>query len=453
MRLVSNIRPELPGPRSARLWKRIRQFRLSLRAASPSDSGQALVAFSLMIFSFTLLVALTADVGMAYRERSNVQGASDAAALAAAGILYGGGSEAEAIQGAVDIAEANGYVDGENGVEVRVNLPPDSGQHAGRAGFAEVEIDSSSDAYFATIASISVFEIDARAVAGGVHSNSAYGIISLNPTICKAIDLNGTIDIHIEAAGIFVNSNCPTDAFWATGTVTVNTGTNAVVGGWDSEGVVTINPTPTSVAPITDPLTALPVPVPPTNVMTCPPAVFSGTITLAPGLYECTIDPSGPQSIIFQPGNYHITGGVVADGGGNITFNAGEYTLGGVGLKVTGSGRITANEALLYIDEGELELTGNGVTRLIAPTTGVYAGISVFQNRTLTTQVDLKGTSLTSGSGTIYAAGAKVTLVGTSNSSNIQIISDTFQMSGTSSLDIVFDDNVPVFDSFLRLVE
>jgi hypothetical protein len=318
----------------------------------------------------------------------------------------------------------------------------------------EVTIHSNSKPYFAQIADVTLFSLKGRAVAGGVHSSSAYGIIALNETECHAIDLNGTIGIYINAAGLFVNSNCPTDAFWANGNVTVDTEINAVVGGWAWTGDVSINPTPTSVAPITDPLAGLPVPVPPTNVQPCPDSNFSDSpITLPPGRYECTIDPSGNRSIIFQPGNYYFTGGVVADGGGNIVFNEGEYTFGGVGLQVTGGGRITANEALLYIESGEAELTGNGITKLIAPTEGPYAGISLFQSRTLETQIDIKGTSLAAGFGAIYAKAANVSLVGTANSSNMQIISDTFQMSGNAELDLTFDGNVLVFQSFIKLVE
>jgi hypothetical protein len=264
--------------------------------------------------------------------------------------------------------------------------------------------------------------------------------------------LNGTIDIYIKAAGIFVNSDCPTDAFYANGNVTVDTQVNSVVGGWTGVGTISINPTPTSASQITDPLAGLQPPTPPTNVQACPES-WSGTITLQPGRYECTLDPTGPRSIIFAPGNYHITGGVIADGGGNITFSPGEYTLGGVGIKVTGAGRITVNEALLYVEEGEVELTGNGVTRLTAPTSGPYKDISIFQGRDNTTQADLKGTSLSSGTGVIYAPAAEVSIVGTSDSNNMQIICDTFQMSGNAGLTLEDDDGVIVQQSALRLVE
>lgn len=290
-----------------------------------------------MLTTLTGLAALTVDIGMAYRERANEQGASDAAALAAADVLYENGSIDEAKAAARSIATSNGYTDGVNDVTVTVNIPPVSGDYAGRSKFAEVEITGESKAQFASVFNFSAFPAHGRAVAAGVDTSNAYGIVALNPTVCRSINLNGTGGIVIQAAGIFVNSNCPDDAFHANGNVTVNTQVNDVVGGWTEIGTVSINPSPTHADPITDPLAALAAPTVPTNVQTCPTFHGNpGTRVLQPGRYDCTIDPSGPWNVTSMPGNYYITGGVVADVGGNITFGTGEYTLGGVGLQVTG---------------------------------------------------------------------------------------------------------------------
>ncbi len=417
-----------------------------------TECGQSLIVFSMMVIGLTGFVALTVDVGFAFKEKQDTQQASDAAALAAAGVLRATANVEEATDEAYAIAAANGFEDGVEGVSVTVNIPPDSGAYAGISNYAEVEIDGGSDAYFSQVLGFEAFDVDARAVAGGIGVNGDYGIVALNPTACKALDLNGNIGIEIQAAGIFVNSNCPTDAFWANGNVTVNTEVNSVVGGWDGVGTINIDPLPTPADPITDPLASLPVPTLPTTVQICPGS-WSGTITLSPGVYNCQLDPAGSRSIVFQPGNYHITGGIVANGGGNITFGAGEYTIGGTGLTVNGGGRITVNNALLYIAEGETELTGNGVTRLFAPNSGPYEGISIFQSRTNTTQIDIKGTSLTAGAGAVYAAAAKASLVGNSGSSNMQFVVDTFAMSGAASLELVDEDNILIYQSALRLVE
>jgi hypothetical protein len=410
------------------------------------------MVFSIMVIGLTGFVALVTDVGFAYKEKQDSQKAADAAALAAAGVLRATGVVEDAEAEALAIAAANGYEDGVDGITVEVNIPPDSGPHTGISNYAEVEIGSGSDAYFSQVLGFEAFDVDARAVAGGIGVNGDYGIVALNPTVCKALDLNGNIGIEIHAAGIFVNSNCPTDAFWANGNVTVHTEVNSVVGGSEGVGTIVIDPPPTPADPITDPLAHLPVPTLPTTVRTCPGS-WTGTITLEPGVYDCQLDPAGSRSIIFQPGSYHITGGIVANGGGNITFGAGEYTIGGTGLTVNGGGRITVNNALLYIEAGEADLTGNGVTRLLAPTSGPYTGISIFQSRTNTTQVDIAGTSLTAGAGAVYAAAAKASLVGNSGSSNMQFVVDMFSMSGAATLELQDEENILIYQSALRLVE
>lgn len=418
------------------------------------QSGQTLILFTLMITAFIGVVALTVDVGMAYRERSSQQNAADAAALAAADVLYAGGSIEGAEVAARALATANGYTDEVDGKTVTVNIPPTSGDYDGQANFAEVKISGDSQNQFASVFNIDAFHITGRAVAGGLSNSGAFGIISLNPTVCRAIDLNGTIDIVIHAAGIFDNSSCPDEAFYANGNVTVITDVNAIVGGWTGVGTVSIEPTPINASAIYDPLADLPPPTKPTTVRTCPTFQGNpGTVTLLPGVYNCTIDPTGPWNVIFQAGNYYITGGVIADGGGNVTFGAGEYTLGGEGLRVTGSGRITVNFAVIYIEAGSTVLTGNGNTRITAPITGPYTGIAIFQNRELTTEVNLQGTSFTNGHGTVYAPAAKVQLTGNTTSSDMQFISDTFRMSGNSSLDLTYTDQVEVVLSRLRLVE
>jgi len=425
-----------------------------MKSAYWAQAGQSMILFTFMIATFVGIAALTVDLGMAFRERANEQQASDAAALAAADVLFSNGSVDQAKAAARALATANGYTNGVNGATVTVNIPPTSGDFSGLSNFAEVKITGTTHAQFATVLGVSAFPVQGRSVASGINTSGAYGIVALNPHVCKALDLNGSIGIVIHAAGIFVNSDCPTDAFYANGNVTVDTQSNDVVGGWQEVGTVSINPPPTLADPITDPLAGLAAPTPPTNVQTCPNFQGNpGTMVLQPGRYNCAIDPQGPWNVTFQPGNYYITGGVVADGGGNITFGSGEYTLGGVGLQVTGSGRITVNYALIYIESGAVNLTGNGVTRITAPTSGPYMGIAIFQSRTVTSQMDLKGTSFTNGGGTVYAPAGHISLVGTATSSNMQFISDTFQMSGTADLDITDLNGVQIIQSRLRLVE
>jgi hypothetical protein len=151
--------------------------------------------------------------------------------------------------------------------------------------------------------------------------------------------------VELTGSSIFVNSDCD-PAATAIGPATITAAAIEIVGGWDFASGVTISPPPTKSSAIADPYSGIPEPTPPTGpVRTCP-NFGSGTTTLQPGVYNCTIDPPGSRNVIFQPGDYLLNGGLVANGGGSVVMNGpGVYTIRGTGLKVTGSGAITVNGA------------------------------------------------------------------------------------------------------------
>ncbi len=239
------------------------------------------------------------------------------------------------------------------------------------------------------------------------------------------------------------------------GTVFVEDNANDVVGGWVmSGGSYDVSPPPSRAGHYGDPLADVPAPTPIAGpIQACP--VFkgnSGTVTLQPGVYDCTIDPPGGVSLNFQPGDYFITGGIVIDGSGSTTFGSGLYFLQGKGLIVTGSGNVTGKGVTFYIDEGQVVLTGTGDVDLTAPTSGPYEGIVIFQNRQLTSTVELSGNAITDGWGTVYAAGAQIHVTG-NGTTGYQFIGNTFLTDGTTNLTIDFFGGVLAAVPAVRLVE
>ncbi len=152
-------------------------------------------------------------------------------------------------------------------------------------------------------------------------------------------------------------------------------------------------------------------------------------------------------------GDYYITGGIVINGGGDVNFGQALYFLQGQGLIITGNGVVTGDDVTFYIDEGQVTLTGNGDTQLTAPTSGTYEGIAIFQNRSLTTTVNMSGGAIADGWGAVYAAGAQIRLVGNTGSTLHQFISDTFLMDGNSTITIDYFDGFLVAVPIMSLVE
>lgn len=423
------------------------------RALHRSESGQAFVLWAFGLIAILGVTALTIDVGVGYSARADAQAAADAAGYAAAiQHLLEGDSDTAAAAAAYDTAAANGYSNSTPDTSVVVNIPPKSGPHAGDTFFVEVIINDKTDTYFASLVGVELWDVAARSVATASTTTKPYGIITLNPNVCQATNIDGSVVIEIDGAGTFTQSNCPTNAFHSQGKILVDTEDNDVVGGWSVGG--TVDPPPSKGYPIVDPLAEVDPPTPPSSpVQTCPTFGGSaGVVTLEPGVYNCTLNPPGAWGLNFLPGEYLITGGIVVNGGGSVTFGAGEYTVRGEGIKLTGNGSITGIGVTFFVDEGSAIFTGTGVTDLEAPEEGPFAGILLFQYRDNDNQVIITGNAAQGGWGTVYAPEAMVDFSGNGTTS-FQFISDTFYAHGNSYANIVYKDNFDAQVPYIWIAE
>lgn len=406
-----------------------------------SESGQAFVLWAFGLIAILGVTALTIDVGVGYSARAQAQAAADAAGYAAAiqHLLEGDTDEAASAAAYASAAE-NGYSNSDADTSVVVNIPPKSGPHAGDTFFVEVIINDKTDTYFASLVGAELWDVAARSVATASTTEKPYGIITLNSNICQATNIDGSVVIEIDGAGTFTQSNCPTNAFHSQGKILVDTEDNDVVGGWSVGG--TVNPPPSKGYPIIDPLADLDPPTPPSSpVQTCPTYGGSASvITLQPGVYNCEINPPGGWGLNFEEGDYLITGGLVVNGSGNITFGEGEYTFRGEGIKVTGNGTVTGIGVTFFVDEGSAVFTGTGVTQIEAPEDGTYRGVWLYQYRDNSNKVIITGNAAQDGWGTVYAKAAQVDFSGNGTTS-FQFISDTFYAHGNSHANIIYKDN------------
>ena len=421
------------------------------------ESGQTLILFVLALGVLLGMAAMTIDVGLAYVARRDMQNAADAAALAGADAILEGQSSVLAANAARDLALQNGYDNAAADVTVTINVPPTSGPHLGDSDFIEVFIAHPIDTILASaVGKTTPFDVSARAVAGIDRTPKPYSIITLSQTACQSMQFNGQVHLTIIDAGTLTNSECTVGAFSTNGTINVATAANHVVGGWHMTGNSgDVSLPPSRAGHFDDPLIGVPVPTPTSApVQTCPTFPGKpGTVTLQPGVYDCTIDPQGQWGLQFEPGDYYITGGIVINGGGNVSFGQGLYFLQGEGLTITGNGVVTGDGVTFYIDEGQVTLTGTSDTQLTAPTSGTYEGIVIFQNRTLTSTVNMSGGAIADGWGAVYAAGAQIRLVGNTGSTLHQFISDSFLMDGNSNISIDYFDGFLVAVPIMSLVE
>ena len=331
-----------------------------------SQHGQALAIFALSLTTVLLAGALAFDAGLMFVERRDQQNAADAAAIAGARYLTDktGSAKTKAEVAARKIADANGFLTGDDQIVVDVNIPPQNGVHRGLSGYIEVEISNRRPSFFAGVMGVVNWDVAARAVAR--NSSSAGGdftILALDPDGCNAFKVTGSgnVDSHGD---IQVNSTCPNGAMTSGGggiitVIDVDLGGGAcnVVGpppnSIDTDGGGTINCTENmGTIAIDDPLVDLREPSRPALPKAaeliagtpskgipagCPGAskkpaswaspqecafqnaTYVGTTwRLHPGLYPGGLDLS-TGTFELMPGIYYVAGGGISAGGNDAT--------------------------------------------------------------------------------------------------------------------------------------
>jgi Putative Flp pilus-assembly TadE/G-like len=410
--------------------------------------GTVVIAVCVSLVAMLGVIALSLDGGLLLDNRRKTQAAADAAALGAASELYrtlfsNGGLDNGPLPGktgpaagtirsfAKQVAKANGFEDGVNGVTVAVHIPPISGPFAGQTGHVEVKISMTQPRYFSKVfGSTDDIPIGARAVARGKRTTINNGIIVLDPLLKGSFSTagGGSVDVG-GTAGVLVNS-ANTEAMIANGGGTVTAPYYDVTGtpGWSTPGGGSFGGTINSgVEPTPDPLRHVPQPDPSTMVTRSTKRLThssASTITLKPGLYLGGIAISGKGNVVLEPGIYYMQGGFSFTGQGSLT----------------GLGVMIFNDPQSISDE--IGLQGQGAITMTPPMDGPYQGISLFQSRTApdqpTVSVTGNGTAPLSITGTFYVPEGelKVTGNGTEDTIGSQYISDVLTISGNGSFNV-----------------
>lgn len=336
-------------------------------------------------------------------KKQSAQAAADAAAMAAASDLLqqatagAGGYDASgtARASALATAAANGFNnDGITSV-VTVNMPPTSGNFSGKAGYAEVIVKNIQKRAFSLVFGSADLQVSCRAV--GCGKPGSVGILLLDPNVTTAAQICGNMQILNDGV-IYCNSDCTVlnDEFKGYGyngvylesTTTLSCGGISIVGkvanALTKESGASLTYTnggslTTGVPVLADPLAGVPEPVPTgTNYGN---KTFNDGQTMQPGMYG-TISIAKNADVVMAPGIYYIDGGLTTQSG----------------CTLTGSG------VMIYNTSGDsLKFDGGGTVYLTPPTSGDYAGISIFEPRSETKEVHIKSKNDVTFTGTLYA--------------------------------------------------
>ena len=198
----------------------------------------------------------------------------------------------------------------------------------------------------------------------------------------------------------------------------------------------------TGTPPMPDPLAYLPQPDP----TTMPAGVSSFTnagagvknYTLTPGVYSGGLTFGSKDNVVLQPGIYYMDHG---------------------GFSFSGQGSLTALGVMIYnapssSNSQVISITGQGIVTMSPPSTGLYKGILVFQDRTSDAAISVTGNGGFTIGGTFYAANAQVNISGNGDAYiGSQYISRYLSIGGNGSLTIDYTAAPHPSRRVLQLVE
>lgn len=429
----------------------IRRCHNKLRKKSRRGAIIVLVAVCMTI----LLVgaAISLDGGALLDLRRRTQATADAAAIAAAEDLFRnypanrGYDTCETAESRADtIAAANGFADTNGGIsKVTVRTAPEKylgGPNQGQtlpAGFAEVTIQYNQPRYFSAIVGTGSIPVTARAVARGKWSPAFVGIhvLDLHAPSSLRVTGGGTGKITGGAA-VIVNSDDP-EAAVTTGGSTITADNFAIAGGTSGSGF--IGDVTTGVEPQPDPLRNLP----------APNASDYSTQSNSPKHYS-----NGNRTL--QPGVYR--GGITITGQANVTMAPGVYYMDGGGFSFSGQGNLWAQGVMIYnapngpSDTISLSGSNGGSVVMTPPTSGPYKGMTLFQDRNATQDMNVSGNGSFYVTGTFYSANSLMNVTGSGEAQiGSQYISRFLDINGTGSLLIDYNRDKVIPRRILGLVE
>ena len=369
--------------------------------------GVAIVMTAIALIAIIGVAAIALDGGLALDNRQRVQAAADSAAMAAAVDLFnqylagGNGldSPGTAKTSALTTASANGFNnDGVNSV-VTVNIPPQSGNFSGKAGYAEIIVQVNQKRGLSGIFGSAALPVSARAVAKGITGN--IGILILDQSQMDVCEIDGNVNV-LNGGQIYVNST----ASWST--MLADTA-NLTCGGINLEGSLAnlggkitytngggLN---SYTNDVTDPLASIPEPT--TAGLTDHGDMnITHNTTLDPGMYHNLTINSPSITVTLNPGIYYLKPG------GSLKLQAG--TLVGTGVMIFDN---TGGDNIFNKAQGVVNITpptaSTGGTWPTGTNSSTYSGISFWIPRAQTKEVHIESDHNFTMSGTWYAQGGE----------------------------------------------
>jgi hypothetical protein len=393
----------------------------TLRRFLRNAKGNVAVTFVLASLPLMVAVGGAVDYFDAANKASALQNAVDTAALAAAQAHMEGKSAGEIGQAGQDFLSSNTAGLGLalnswtiTGTAIDDSLPLWTQFSADGLGSADFVMAEAEIVHVPILRFSGDWDIKRRAVVR-VSKGKPACMLALDPTASAAIKIQGSTTNRLIGCVVATNSTS-NSAFSRGGSAIMESEciiSSGGVVGLPSPSVQTACDAPLVKQPPTpDPLRNVKVP----SYEGCAPKLPNTTQkTLSPGTY-CNQKLSG--EITLSPGTYILRGGSV--------------DLGGNG-KLIGDG-----VTIFLMENAQFSIGANQIVKLSPPTSGPYAGITVYQAAGNTNAVDFLGTAGSRVTGFIYAPSAHIKYAGNNGMAGspdcLRLIGNTIELTGNSDV-------------------
>lgn len=394
-----------------------------------AQGGQSLVLVAGLSMILVALAGLVLDGGeIASQYRLN-QSAADAAALAAAYQITTGNTETAATNQADLVVKQHGIAT----TDLTLSFADGSGTPTTDPS-SVATVTASIKHGFPTLF-LPVLGIDAASVS----TSATVGLYGVSCVVCvldsgsSALSIGGNnTSLSLSGGVVEVASSYSAAISLGNNGNTLNGGDGVYVVGGVGAPAGTVTPAPTTVSSVSDPLSGLAAPTAPAagsctgnnSSQTCTPGTYgnfppgsASFYTLNPGLYVVTgnFATSGSQSISAVGVTFYLTCGNVSSPNSCANTNG-----NGGGMTINGQ-------------------AGSSVT-ITAPTTGTYANIAVFSDRSNVTGLSVGGQGTVAITGTIYAKSAALSFGGgaTGSTFNARVVTKDLSLSGGSSFSLQY---------------
>ena len=368
-----------------------------------------------MFFGLTLPVivgfmALATESAYWFLQQRDYQEMADIAAYAGASKLREYGNETLAIETAKKDAVEHGMDDVADTIEV--NTPPTTGSNINDRS-VEVIITTLADRFFSGIISDEPVSFTVRAVATYEEDGTAC-VLALDTTAPAAVTITGSAAVDFAGCTVMSNSIAENSVYTGgSGSLTAPC-VRAVGGIEDNVGInLTACDEVREYAPyVQDPY---------------------GDIDEPEETGACKHVPNhNPQdSITLDPGRY--CAGMTLKG--TVTLNPGIYILEG-DFNINSTASVHGDDVMFFIaDNSDVSWNGSAYIDLSASTTGEYAGILLFGERSNTSgDIKFNGTADSALVGALYFPSQAVEILGDFGGSNgcTQVVSATITFSGNT---------------------